>query len=289
MSLSSSSQAKHVSLPSIFSTGSIAEWFVRFDICSKANGWNDKTKALKVPTLLKGEALAAWLELTEEEQADFKMVKEKLIGKMALLPFTALEEFHARKLCPGEPLLLFTQDLKQLLQSVMPGLDKNAGEQMLIHQFLTGVPTAISRQLRATGEAKELRKVVERARLLMTIDNYSSLHSVAATGTAVAETEPQDGMSQLRDQIEVLTQQVAALATQKSTNSRNRHGPVRCFNCNGLGHLQRNCPSPLIQSRPSQFGRGCFKCGQPGHIQKECPRQGNGEGVSGLGPRRPGN
>ena len=43
----------------------------------------------------------------------------------------------------------------------------------------------------------------------MTIDNHSSM---AATGTAVAETEPQDRMSQLRDQIEVLTQQVAALS-----------------------------------------------------------------------------
>ena len=171
----------------------------------------------------------------------------------------------------------------------MPGLDKNAGEQMLIHQFLMGVPTAISRQLRATGEVKELTKVVERARLLMTIVNHSSPHSVAATGTAVAETEPQDGMSQLRDRIEVLTQQVAALATQKSTNSRNRPGLVRCFNCNGLGHLQRNYPSLPTQSRPPRFGCGCFKCGQPGHIQKECPRQGNGEGVSGLGPRCPGN
>ena len=105
----------------------------------------------------------------------------------------------------------------------------------------------------------------------------------------MAETEPQDGMSQLRDRIEVLTQQVAALATQKSTNSRNRPGLVRCFNCNGLGHLQRNYPSLPTQSRPPRFGRGCFKCGQPGHIQKECPRQGNGEGVSGLGPRCPGN
>ena len=66
--------------------------------------------------------------------------------------------------------------LKRLLHSAMPELDKNAGEQMLIYQFLTGVPTAISQQLRATGEAKELTKVVEQACLLMTIDNYSSPH-----------------------------------------------------------------------------------------------------------------
>ena len=158
---------------------------------------------------------------------------------------------------------------------------------MLIHQFLTGLPTTISRQLRAMGEAKEFTKVVEWAHLLMTIDNHSPLQSVAATGTTVAE--PQDEMSRLKDQIEVLTQQVAALATQKLINSWNRPALVRCFNCNGLGHLQSSCPSPPTQGRSSWFGCGCFKCGQPGHTKKECPHHGNGEGVSGLGPRHPGN
>ena len=147
-------QAKHVSLPSTFASGSIAEWFVHFDICSKANGWNDETKAPKLPTLLEGEASASWLELTEEEQVDFKLMKEKLITKMVPLPFTALEEFHACKLHPGEPLSLFMQDQKRLLQSAMPALDKNTGEQMSIHQFLMGLQTAISRWLCATGEAK---------------------------------------------------------------------------------------------------------------------------------------
>ena len=108
----------------------------------------------------------------------------------------------------------------------------------------------------------------------MTIDNHSPLQSVAATGTTVAE--PQDEMSRLKDQIEVLTQQVAALATQKSTNLRNQPALVRCFNCNGLGHLQRSYPSPPTQGQPSRFGRGCFKCRQPGHTQKECPCKGNG-------------
>jgi len=62
-------QAKHITLPSSFSSGNISEWFVHFDIC---NGWDDETKALKLPTLLEGEALASWLELSEEQQSDFK-------------------------------------------------------------------------------------------------------------------------------------------------------------------------------------------------------------------------
>ena len=186
------SQAKHISLPSLFSSGNISEWFVQFDICSKANGWNDETKALNLPTLLEGEALASWLELSEEQQGDFKIAKEKLVGKMTPLPFTALEEFHARKLYPGEALSLFTQDLKQPLQTAIPRLDKKAGEQMSIHQFLTGLPTTISRQLHATGEMNELDKVVERARLLMTIDNQDPLHSVAATGTSSVPNQPNE-------------------------------------------------------------------------------------------------
>ena len=48
---------RHVSIPKPFSTGDITEWFQRFEICCKANGWNDETKAVKLPTLLEGEAL----------------------------------------------------------------------------------------------------------------------------------------------------------------------------------------------------------------------------------------
>ena len=34
-----------------------------FCICSDANGWDKKLRAVKLPTLLEGEALATWLDL----------------------------------------------------------------------------------------------------------------------------------------------------------------------------------------------------------------------------------
>jgi len=34
---------------------------------------------LKLPTLLEAEALAVWLELTEEEQNDYMVTKQKII------------------------------------------------------------------------------------------------------------------------------------------------------------------------------------------------------------------
>ena len=50
--------SKHISLPSMFSSGNIMEWFTCFEICSKSNEWNEATQALKLLMLLEGEALA---------------------------------------------------------------------------------------------------------------------------------------------------------------------------------------------------------------------------------------
>ena len=60
--------ARHISIPKSFSEGDDREWFSRFEICCRANGWNNKMKALKLPTLLEGEPLGIWLEAIEEEQ-----------------------------------------------------------------------------------------------------------------------------------------------------------------------------------------------------------------------------
>ena len=75
--------SKHISLPSTFAEGDPTEWFQRFDICCRTNDWNDETKAKKLPTLLEGEALAIWLELTEAEKANYQDSKGKLIARMA--------------------------------------------------------------------------------------------------------------------------------------------------------------------------------------------------------------
>ena len=57
----------HQCTETICYSGDVNEWFKRFEICCKANGWTNATSALKLPTLLEGEALAIWLELSEEQ------------------------------------------------------------------------------------------------------------------------------------------------------------------------------------------------------------------------------
>ena len=97
------------------------------------------------------------MELSEAEKEDYKSVKTQMITRMALVRFVSLEDFKGRRLLPSEPLSVFLHVLKQLLELRQMHL--------LIHQFLTGLPTHVSRQLWAAGEINDLDKVLGRALL----------------------------------------------------------------------------------------------------------------------------
>ena len=73
--------SKHSSLPSTFSSGKITEWFTCFEICIKANERNEATQALKLPTLLEGEALASWLSYQKRNKETTNQQRKLTIGK----------------------------------------------------------------------------------------------------------------------------------------------------------------------------------------------------------------
>ena len=92
-------------------------------------------KALKLPTLLEGKALAVWMELSEEEQKNYQRAKAQMTTIMAPVWFVSLENFQERWLHPGESLSLFLHVLKRLLDQVMPEADAATWKQLLLHQF----------------------------------------------------------------------------------------------------------------------------------------------------------
>jgi len=116
--------------------------------------------------------------------------------------------------------------MKVPLVQTMPGLDATARDQLLLHQCLSRLPSSVSQQLRASGEANSQVRAIERARLLMLLDNEC---------LPVAALAPTPDF--LQGQIEKLNEQVAALSTQVLNGQRkSKH----CYNCGQTGHIQRD-------------------------------------------------
>ena len=149
---------RHISLPKPFSSGDVEDWFQCFDICARANGWDAATNAKKLPTLLEGETLAVWLELSTEQQNDYAVTKKVMERAMLPMNFVSLDDFHRRKLRPGKAISLYVHDLRKLLSHALPDTAQAAKEPLFLHQFLAGIPEAIARQLRASGEVDTLEK-----------------------------------------------------------------------------------------------------------------------------------
>ena len=200
--------SKHISLPSTFKEGDPTEWFQRYEICCAANEWTEAIQLVKLPTLLEGEALAVWLDLAPEHKRDYITAKEKITARMAPVKFVSLEDFHARRLLPGESLSVFVHQLKQMLTQAMPTVNAETREQLLLHQFVTGLPSHVGKQLRAVGELNKLDKVLKRAKLLLTLEEQERSAAIQTTNSRPHE------MEALQEQITTLAEQVAALTTR---------------------------------------------------------------------------
>ena len=57
--------------------------------------------------------------------------------------------------------------------------------------------------------------------------------------------------------------------SERSGPSRGRSA-MRCYSCNGLGHMQRDCTE----------GPLCFGCGEKGHMRADCPKPDSAGGQS---------
>ena len=104
-------------------------------------------KTKKLPTLLEGEALAVWLELSAEQQASYDAAKAKITKAMAPVQFVSLDDFRARKLRPNEALSVFLHELRQMLKQAIPEAVKVPGNSYYCTNLLADYPLTLASNL----------------------------------------------------------------------------------------------------------------------------------------------
>eukprot|EP00731_Ephydatia_muelleri_P024338 Em0016g609a len=100
----------------------------------------------------------------------------------------------------------------------MPEIDSKARDQLLLHQFIAGLPLRVSRELRAAGETKELGVTLQRARLLLSLEDQHKLTESGPLGSSTKQ--PNEREQAMAASIDRLTQQVAALSEQTGSHSK---------------------------------------------------------------------
>ena len=177
--------------------------------------------------------------MADAEKKDAGCVRQALTAAFGTNPFRAYEEL-CRRVWRDEPVDVYLTDLRRLAR--LAGV---TSELLLLRAFIVGLPSVVSRELRALPgvERMPLSDVVERARCLV---GELEERPVAAAIKTVG-------------------------AVRKGTT---RRPPIRCYGCGGP-HLLKFC------SNPTRTPPRCWNCGCQGHLAKDC-RMGNEAGIAGA-------
>lgn len=253
-------------------------WLSRFEIQAADIEEEERVKILLM--LLDGKALDVCVRLPEKARACWTEVTSALTKRFS--PVTNKVEAYAllqrARLLPGETIEEFADRVESLVDIVHPAA-KAALDTVGKNQFICGLGDE-SLQCRLLEDDKaKFKDVVSKAaamsRSRVIAAKLNNDPGLASLGTSscdqklmgAAATDSQAGLSKLADEMGELRAQLAAVREEASSRGKAVAGP-RCFSCQELGHISRNCPKKSDGPRNAR----CYLCDQIGHFKRACPQ-----------------
>jgi len=143
----------------------------------------------------------------------------------------------------------------------MPDDDESDREKMLLSIFLKGVNNRLA--ARATEIMKP--KTLEEAYNFMKKEDKAQYSDKLRIINNDINTEKWQEMEVLKRKIIELEHRIKYLERNREINSpkfpaQKMKQEIKCFNCNGKGHIARSCNKPLV----------CTNCKKSGHISRFC-------------------
>ena len=247
----------------------------------------DKTGSLLL--LLDVECFEVAKHLGIGSQTPFAEAKKKLKDYFAITETTEelREKLYLRQQEAGESIEAFARDIKLIGHRAYPKGDPELLEDILIKQFTSGLKEAKSRERVILKNPKTLTEAAQYARFSEAAERVARGHSSTPQSAVSSLNFRKRGASsgargeslKTRDESHNRFSNFRGRGASRSRGrgaptagfrsysanprfgqaSQSGQGPVRCFNCQKLGHMARECRAPSSRGfgrpRDSDFGR----------------------------------
>lgn len=260
--------------------------FIRqFEAIAYKCAWSEDEKLAQLLASLSDVAADYAFQLEPEDLENYDVLTTQLERRFKLRETrdTCQQMFYSRMIKSGETPSQFAADLKMLILKAFPtDLSYQMREEMLMKQFFDGLqdedaryfvkymkkPCSIDEavdflyEYRAyKGKAKDSKKTSlrvvseETPACEASADEASGVRAVYQRDKGPVVKELECLKSTVGDLTKSINQLVQGLAESKQT----KRGGVptsggtsrKCFNCGGMGHWSRECPSPRQPSKPA--------------------------------------
>ena len=237
------------------------EYHSHFEDCAELCRWDAQSKVLFLSASLRGQARTFYMSLDPYERRSYDLLVFKMRQRFgsSLHASKWLNQLEARQRKPGENMAALCDDLRQLSKKAYVQLDSQAQEAIALNQLYKIIPLemkcrCVDNDCRSLHEAAA---VVDRYEAILgdsSSRTYARGNNVRAIDTSGVDDSVSGILHKLDSRLEKL--ESIALVQNKPPVPGQRQNERRCYSCNSLDHLYKQCPVRNNPDRRNNFSQG---------------------------------